>query len=88
MELEERQKIINIGAWAEGLTKDPQFITCLEELYEQHYAKFLLTASDDKEQREAIYMTMQGIQAFEGHLNGYIQSKLVEQHNQEEESNE
>ncbi len=88
MELEERQKIINTGAWAKGLKKDEQFIACIEELYEVHYAKFLLTASDDKEQREAIYMTMKGVDAFEAHLNGYIESAKVERHNQEEEKDE
>ena len=86
--LQKHQTIINIGAWADNLLKDPQFVDMLADIEKDLFFGWSHTETSDTEQREAIFLTKKGLQIVLNKLSTYSENKKVEEHDRDREANE
>jgi len=77
MDLDERDKIITQGVWAEGLQSDPIFQEVIADEYELTFAKMMMTESKASDEREALYWMIRGIRQFEDALDSLSSAKKM-----------
>ena len=76
--MKSKQQIIDDGQEAKGLLDDTDLSRFLDEIKGDCWVQFEATALDDREGREAIYMTLRGVETVRQSLRAMVDNATIE----------
>jgi hypothetical protein len=76
--MKSKQQIIDDGQEAKRLLDDTDLSRFMDEIKQDCWVQFEATALDDREGREAIYMTLRGVETVRQSLRAMVDNATIE----------
>lgn len=74
MNIEEQQRIIEMGRNAEALKKNPALEACMSQTLEDLFVKWVSTGPDEYPERDQLWATAQALNAFKTTIDAFIEA--------------